>query len=64
LPHLFEKFYRVPGRRGAARQGSGLGLALARGLAEVMGGSAIASKSELGGLAIDICLPVAAAPPQ
>ncbi|HEY8771687.1 MAG TPA: DUF4118 domain-containing protein [Candidatus Limnocylindria bacterium] len=64
LPHLFEKFYRVPARRGAARTGTGLGLALVKGLAEAMGGTASASASDLGGLAIDISLPIAADAPQ
>jgi two-component system sensor histidine kinase KdpD len=63
LPHLFEKFYRVPARRGAARRGTGLGLAVARGMAEAMGGSVTAGPSELGGLAIDLRLPVAQAVP-
>jgi signal transduction histidine kinase len=63
LPHLFEKFYRVPARRGAARRGTGLGLAVARGMAEAMGGSVSAGPSELGGLAIDLRLPVAPAGP-
>lgn len=58
LPHLFEKFYRVPARPGSARHGTGLGLALVKGLAEAMGGSAAASASGLGGLAIDVSLPV------
>lgn len=64
MPHLFEKFFRVPQRRGSARHGTGLGLALVRGLVEAMGGSATASRSELGGLAVDLRLPVAAEPPQ
>lgn len=59
LAHLFEKFYRVPARRGPARQGTGLGLAVVKGLAEAMGGSVAASRSALGGLAIDVRLPVA-----
>jgi two-component system sensor histidine kinase KdpD len=60
MPHIFEKFYRVPARRGSARQGTGLGLAVVKGMAEAMGGSVAASPSELGGLAVDLRLPVAA----
>lgn len=63
MPHLFEKFFRVSARRGAARQGTGLGLAVVKGMAEAMGGSVAASRSELGGLAIDVRLPIAVAPP-
>jgi len=59
MPHLFEKFYRVPARRGSARQGTGLGLAVVKGMAEAMGGSVAASPSELGGLAVDVRLPIA-----
>jgi two-component system sensor histidine kinase KdpD len=62
LGHLFDKFYRVPGRRDAARRGTGLGLALVRGMVEAMGGSAEARASALGGLAVDIRLPVAIGP--
>ncbi len=50
---LFEKFYRVRGRR-ASRSGTGIGLAVARGLIEAMGGRITARRSELGGLAVDI----------
>jgi two-component system sensor histidine kinase KdpD len=64
MPHLFEKFYRVPARRGPARQGTGLGLAMVKGLSEAMDGSVAASRSSLGGLAIDVWLPIAAAPPE
>ena len=63
MPHLFEKFYRVPSRRGSARPGTGLGLALVKGMVEAMGGSVSAAKSGLGGLAIDLRLPVAGEPP-
>jgi two-component system, OmpR family, sensor histidine kinase KdpD len=63
MAHLFEKFFRVPARRGTARHGTGLGLAVVQGLAEAMGGSVAASPSELGGLAIDVWLPVADLPP-
>jgi two-component system sensor histidine kinase KdpD len=58
LPRLFDKFYRVPGRP-QAKGGSGVGLAVVRGFAEAMGGTASARRSRLGGLAVDVTLPVA-----
>lgn len=60
LPKLFEKFYRVPGRSGGSRSGTGIGLAVVRGLVEAMGGRVAARRGELGGLAIDLDLPAAA----
>jgi two-component system sensor histidine kinase KdpD len=63
MPHIFEKFYRVPARRASARQGTGLGLAVVKGMAEAMGGSVAAAPSDLGGLAIDLRLPVSTGPP-
>ncbi len=60
---LFEKFYRGPARR-ASRGGTGIGLAVARGLVEAMGGQIHARRSELGGLAIDIDLQAARIPAE
>jgi two-component system sensor histidine kinase KdpD len=57
VPRLFEKFYRVPGRGGGSRTGTGIGLAVVRGLVEAMDGRTSARRSELGGLAIDLDLP-------
>ena len=54
LPHLFEKFYRVPRSGEGARRGTGLGLAVVRGLVETMGGRINARPSSLGGLAMDL----------
>jgi two-component system sensor histidine kinase KdpD len=54
LERVFDKFYRVPGAPQRSRRGSGLGLAVVRGLVEAMGGRVTARASELGGLAIDV----------
>jgi signal transduction histidine kinase len=59
LPHLFEKFYRVPGRSAGSRSGTGVGLAVVRGLTEALGGRVAARRSELGGLAVDVDVPAA-----
>ena len=59
LGRLFDKFYRVPGKQRTSRSGTGIGLAVVRGLVETMGGEVSARRSELGGLAIDIDLPAA-----
>lgn len=40
LPHIFERFHRVKGARGRTFEGSGIGLALVRELAQLHGGSA------------------------
>jgi two-component system sensor histidine kinase KdpD len=62
LTKVFDKFYRVPGVAGGSRSGTGIGLAVVRGLVEAMGGGVAARRSELGGLAIDIDLPMAVVP--
>jgi len=59
IPHLFERFYRVPRGRGSSTTGgSGIGLAVVKGFAEAMGGSAIARPSALGGLEVIVRLPI------
>ena len=62
LPKIFDKFYRVPGTAGGSRSGTGIGLAVVRGLVEAMGGHVAARQGDLGGLAIDLDLPAAAVP--
>jgi two-component system sensor histidine kinase KdpD len=62
LDRLFDKFYRVPGGKAGSRSGTGVGLAVVRGLIEATGGRVQARRGELGGLAIDLDLPRAPAP--
>jgi len=63
LPHLFERFYRAPRRQGSRSEGgSGIGLAVVKGLADAMGGSAFARPSTLGGLEVVVRLPVEVEP--
>jgi two-component system sensor histidine kinase KdpD len=53
LAHLFDKFSRIPRPGDGSRPGSGIGLAVVRGLVEAMGGRVAARTGELGGLAVD-----------
>ncbi len=59
LPHLFDRFYRVQVGQEAGRHGMGLGLAIAKGFVEAMGGTISAEASDLGGLGVRIRLPAA-----
>jgi signal transduction histidine kinase len=64
LPTLFERFRRAgPGREGA-RRGLGIGLSVVRGLVEAMGGAVTARSSDLGGLAVELELPLAELPAE
>jgi two-component system sensor histidine kinase KdpD len=59
LPHVFERFYRAPRRRDSRSEGgSGIGLAVVKGLAESMGGSVVARPSPMGGLEVVVRLAV------
>jgi two-component system sensor histidine kinase KdpD len=62
LPRLFEKFYRGNQPAAGRRAGTGIGLAVVRGLVAAMHGQVEARRSDLGGLAVDIDLPVARVP--
>jgi K+-sensing histidine kinase KdpD len=58
---LFEPFQRLGDRDGAV-SGMGLGLSVARGFTEAMGGTLIADRAEDGGLLMRLVLPLAGAP--
>jgi two-component system sensor histidine kinase KdpD len=60
LPHLFKPFYRAPGD--LRPRGSGLGLAVARGLVEAHGGSIWAENREEGGARFVFTLPLTERP--
>jgi two-component system sensor histidine kinase KdpD len=59
VPHLFDRFYRVPGTTSGPLRGIGLGLAVVKGLLEAMSGTVTAGRSPLGGLAVTVTLPAA-----
>lgn len=64
LGRVFEKFFRAPGSAVRGRPGTGIGLAVVRGLVEAMGGAVSARASDLGGLAVELELPLAALPAE
>ena len=64
LDRIFEPFYRGPATGQLGRAGTGIGLAVVRGLMGAMGASAEARRSELGGLAVTLDLPLASLPAE
>src|SRR6185503_5294474 len=61
---LFERFQRRPAADGRFRPGTGIGLAVVRGLVQAMGGRVRARPSALGGLAVEMDLPHARLPAE
>lgn len=59
LPRLFDRLYRVESSRRRAAGGAGLGLAICRAIVEAHGGRIIAGHSSLGGLRVEVRLPLA-----
>jgi two-component system sensor histidine kinase BaeS len=58
LPRLGERFFRVDASRSRERGGTGLGLALSRGIVEAQGGRLEFAASPLGGLRAVVVLPL------
>ncbi|MFE3498390.1 SpoIIE family protein phosphatase [Kitasatospora sp. NPDC059160] len=58
LPHLFERFHRVDNPRARSQEGSGIGLALARELVELHGGTLTAVSVEDEGSSFTAALPL------
>ncbi|MGC5029587.1 SpoIIE family protein phosphatase [Micromonospora sp. DT229] len=57
LPHVFERFHRVPGVRSRSHEGTGIGLALVRELAEMHGGQVSASSQVDKGSTFAVTIP-------
>jgi two-component system sensor histidine kinase BaeS len=58
LPRLFERLFRVESSRNRQLGGSGLGLAISRSVVEAHGGVIVARASTLGGLWVEVRLPL------
>ena len=58
LPNLFERFYRTDTSRGRNTGGAGLGLAIVSEIVKAHNGSIEASLSELGGIQIELRIPL------
>jgi len=57
LPHIFERFYRADRSRSRSEGGSGLGLSIARQLAQAHGGALTAENAKDGGALFILTLP-------
>ncbi len=62
LPHIFDRFYRARGARGARSEGSGLGLAIVKHIAGGHNGSITVTSQPGEGTTFVVALPLAAAP--
>jgi two-component system sensor histidine kinase KdpD len=62
LPHLFEKFYQAGPAGEDKRRGMGIGMTVVAGLTLAMRGEVEASRSELGGLRVDVRLHAVSVP--
>jgi two-component system, OmpR family, sensor histidine kinase BaeS len=58
LPQIFDRFVRAESSRNRSLGGAGLGLAICKSIIAEHGGSIKAAASALGGLRIEICLPL------
>src|SRR5262249_27189914 len=63
LAHVFEPFYRSPQARKLGRGGVGLGLAVARRIAEAFGGELSVASTPDKGSRFELRLPLESAPP-
>jgi signal transduction histidine kinase/FixJ family two-component response regulator len=61
LPHLFQRFHRVPGAAARTREGTGLGLALVHELAGLHGGSVTVASEPGSGSTFTVALPLGTA---
>jgi two-component system sensor histidine kinase BaeS len=58
LVHLFEPLYRADSARNRNTGGSGLGLAICEAIVRAHGGQIAAHSSQLGGLQVEVLLPI------
>jgi two-component system sensor histidine kinase KdpD len=57
MDRIFEKFYR--GKSARSREGTGMGLAVAKGIVEAHGGAVNAANRPGGGASVSLTLPAA-----